>query len=188
MYSYLKRRKQNVKTNNTENLLTILVFKVPPGYILGSILFNLFINDVFFIKKANFVDFAEDNTTYAASKDNTSLLEILKSELKVAIKFAYPDKFQAIAVHHNKNIDKNYVLITNNIKVKSKYYIKFLCIEPDDNLLCDKNIVSLSEKAVNQLHALCRLKNQMGKNEKEIFINSFAYSKFNYCPLAWDFC
>ena len=28
----------------------------------------------------------------------------------------------------------------------------------------------------------------MGKEEKEILINSFAYSNFNYCPLVWHFC
>ena len=28
----------------------------------------------------------------------------------------------------------------------------------------------------------------MGKEEKEILINSFVYSNFNYCPLIWYFC
>ena len=53
---------------------------------LGPILFNLFINDLFlFIKKANLSNFAENNTTYATSKDITSLLKILKSKSKEAI-------------------------------------------------------------------------------------------------------
>ena len=28
----------------------------------------------------------------------------------------------------------------------------------------------------------------MGKKEKEILINSFVYSDFNYCPCIWHFC
>ena len=28
----------------------------------------------------------------------------------------------------------------------------------------------------------------MGFKEKEILLNSFVYSNFNYCPLVWRFC
>ena len=128
IYSYLKRRKQNVKINNIESLLKILVSGVPQGSILGSILFNLFINNLFlFIDKANLFNFADDNTIYAISKDITSLLEILKSEWQVEINwfetnhlFAKPDKFQAIVVHHNKNINENCTLKVSNIEIESK--------------------------------------------------------------------
>ena len=86
MHSYSKRRKQNVKINNIESLLKILVSGVPQGSILSRILFNLFINDLlFFIKKANLANFADDNTIYTASKVIIILLEILQSELEEAI-------------------------------------------------------------------------------------------------------
>ena len=135
---------------------------------------------VLFIKKANLVIFADDNTIYAASKDITSLQEILKSESVEAINwfetnhmFANPDKFQAIVVHHSKNINENHTLKVNNIEIESKNSVKLLGIEIDNKLLFDKHITSLCKKAANQLCTICRLQNQMSKKKIEILINSF---------------
>ena len=113
-------------------------------------------NDLFlFIKKANLANLADDSTVYAASKDITSLLEILKSELEEAIKwfennhmFANPDKFQVIVVHHNKNINENYTFNVNNIEIESKNSVKLLGIEIGNKLLFDKHIVSLCKKQI----------------------------------------
>ena len=46
-YSYLKRCKQNVKINNTYSLFKELLSGVSQGSILGPILFNILINDLF---------------------------------------------------------------------------------------------------------------------------------------------
>ena len=41
LYSYLKRRRQSVKINDTENFFQILLSRVPQGSVLGPALFNL---------------------------------------------------------------------------------------------------------------------------------------------------
>ena len=49
--SYSKRRKQAVQINGTESVFQILLSGIPQSSVLGPILFNIFINDLFSILK-----------------------------------------------------------------------------------------------------------------------------------------
>ena len=43
--------------------------------------------------------------------------------------FGNPDKFQTIAIYHNKSINENETLKANNIEFESKNSVKLLGIE-----------------------------------------------------------
>ena len=47
LFSYLKNRKQRVRLNNTYSEWIDILFGVPPGSILGPLLFNIFLCDLF---------------------------------------------------------------------------------------------------------------------------------------------
>ena len=81
IYDYLKNRMQRTKVNGSYSSWRKLLYGVPQGSILGPLLFNIFINDIFlFLEKTQIANYADDNSTYAVEKDVTTLLQTLESE------------------------------------------------------------------------------------------------------------
>ena len=80
-YSYLKRRKQNVRIKKTHSVFQILLSKVPQGSILPPLLFNIFINDLYlWVSKIDLLNFADDNTISAAENTLEKLISTLDSQ------------------------------------------------------------------------------------------------------------
>ena len=99
-----------------------------------------------------------------------------------------PDKFQAIIIKKNSKIKDSYPLNINDQKINSENCVKLLGIEIDNRLCFEQHISLLCKKASHQLNVVGRMQKYTGFKEKEILLNSFAYSNFNYCPLVWHFC
>ena len=57
---------------------------VPQWSILGPLLFNAFISNIFmFIEKTEICNFADDNTIYGCTEGLSNILENLKHDLKI---------------------------------------------------------------------------------------------------------
>ena len=59
-----------------------ILFAVPQGSILGPLLFNIFLCDMFlFCKDVDFASYADDNTPYCIGKTNEEVISQLEKSL-----------------------------------------------------------------------------------------------------------
>ena len=77
--SYLSNCYQCCKINNTLGDWRKIIAGVPQGSILGPLLFNIFLNNIFlFLKNANLGNYADDSTLYVCNKNLETVISNLR--------------------------------------------------------------------------------------------------------------
>ena len=137
-------------------------------------------------------NFADDNTLLSFAKTFGKLKEILESESESAIEwfnrngvFANPDKFKAFFIDKKKKNYTNEKIQISNEDIQIVPSVRLLGITIDDRFNCNEHISNICKSAANQLSGFVRLKTFLGSNERNVLVNSFVLSNFNYCPLVW---
>ena len=102
--SYLSDRKQRVKVGCKRSDWENVIKGVPQGSILGPILFNVFINDIFyFVQHGNLFNYADYNFLSVCDKELNTVAESLRKEGDSMVEWfrcngmqANTDKFQGL--------------------------------------------------------------------------------------------
>ena len=192
MKSYLSNRWQRVKINTSFSSWSELIQGVPQGSILGPLLFNIFINDLFFkLLESGICNFADDNTLYLAAMRLDILMDRLERASKTALKwFEYNSmKLNAKKCHLLVCGHKFESMIAKigSDNVIETHCVKLLGMSIDSKLTFENHINIICKKASKKLNALARQCRILPFYRRKMFINAFFKSQFSYCPPIWMF-
>ena len=186
--SYLTERKQRVKINDQFSSWFDIVVGVPQGSILGPLLFNIFLCDMFlFCNDIDFASYADDNTPYCIGKTPDEVIIQLEKCSKSIFEWfenngmkANPDKCHLL-LSKNENFEAN----INENRISNTRFEKLFGVTFDNQLNFNHHISKICKTASDKLHALPRVSNYIDEDKRRILFNSYFSSQFNYCPLIW---
>ena len=114
---YLNSRKQQTKVGSSYSKWSQIKHGILQGSILAPLLFNIFINDLFFvIEKSDICNFADDNTSYSCGANLKHDAGKLLNWFKINSMKANPEKFQFMII--SKKLYQPQKLSVNSFTIK----------------------------------------------------------------------
>ena len=192
IHSYLSNRKQRVKINGSYSTWRETNLGVPQGSVLGPLLFNIYITDLFHLMNGTEIcNYADDTTLYSCDREVKNVITKLEQNANHLITW-FPEN------HMKLNEDKCHLIIFGTREEKVSMHVgevqmeesddeKLLGITLDKKLTFKKHVQAICKKASQKLHALTRISIYMEPKKLKVLMKAFVMSQFSYCSLIWMF-
>ena len=192
--SYLCNRMQRVKISGITSEWATINRGVPQGSVLGPLLFNIFLNDLFYVEmSAEIANYADDNNLTDCHNSLDTLTLNLANDTEKAISWynknsldANAEKFQSIFMDRNGTV--NTCLPVHGSDLQSCDNIKVLGVTLDSKMSFTPHINSICTRASRQINALRRLSRFLNTETRLSIYKSFIFANFTYSPVPWLFC
>ena len=188
IYCYLTNRKQKSKVDSSYSSWEEILFGIPQGSILGPLLFNIFLCDMFFaMKDIDFPSYADDNTPYVSSDSIEDVIRILENDSIKLFKWFFDNMMKAnkdkcrLIVSSNEHLSMK----LDNIEIENNNCERLLGVKIDSKLNFKENLDGIIKKASQKINAFSRIAPYIDIGKRRLLMNSFFASQFNYCPLVW---
>ena len=186
IYNYLKDRKQRVRINAEYSYWEEIINGVPQGSVLGPLLFNIFINDIFFfVEMSEVCNYADDNSLTVADICIDTIISNLDTWFKNNAMLLNKCKCQFMIIEPtrtSRNQKENINLGNQTMEEISNG--KLLGIIIDNKSSMRNHMKHICMKASNKLYTLARISHYLDEQKRIILMKSFVISQFNYCPIV----
>ena len=190
---YLSNRLQHVKIKAIFSSWSEIIQGVPQGSVLGPLLLNIYLNDLFFLlDDIDICNFFDDTTPNVSDMELKVVLDKLENCKELAIawfKSNYmklnEEKCELLVCSYR--FEQLWIKVGDN-KTWEKSLVKLLGITIDNELKFDKCVAEICAKANRKLSVLLRLSKFLCLDKRRTLFKSFTEAQFKYCPLIWMFC
>ena len=182
----------NAKINTTFSSWSALLKDVSQGSVLGPILLNIFLNDLFFIfKDTDVCTFADDTSPHACDISPDELLIHVEHDFALPVCW-FESNYMKL------NTDKCHLIISGNKheslwanvgndRIWELKYVKLLGINVDRSLKFGFHVLKVCSKANRKSTILSRMLKFLTFKKRRVLFKAYFESQFKYCPLVWMF-